>query len=204
VGKQSAPLEHIRIASPCPISWDSMSGDERVRHCRECGLNVYDLSALTRREAEELISSTEGRLCARLHRRADGTVLTADCPVGWRAVRARATMKAGAALAALLSLFGAAVAQNSSQKKKQQEQCRDQITVRRDRFEPAQPQARAPLTGTILDPAGAVVPGATVTLTDAAAKGGARRLPTRTASSRSPRCRRAFTSWQSPRPASKS
>ena len=48
-------LEDLRIASPCPVAWESMTGDERVRHCRECGLNVYDISRLTRAEAVRLV-----------------------------------------------------------------------------------------------------------------------------------------------------
>lgn len=171
MSRQPAPLERLRIASPCAVSWDSMGGDERVRHCRECGLNVYNLSAMTRREAESLISSAEGRLCARLYRRPDGTVLTDDCPVGWRAVRARASLRAAAALTALLSLFGVAAAQGSSQKqqkkqRQEQEQRRNRFTIRRERPDPA----RAPLSGKVLDPIGANLFGAAVTLTDVATK----------------------------------
>lgn len=75
-------LELLSIASPCPVEWASMSGNDRTRHCSGCKQSVYNLSQLTRVEAEELIRTTEGRLCARLFRRADGTVMTADCPVG--------------------------------------------------------------------------------------------------------------------------
>src|SRR5579872_1223747 len=78
-------LQNIRIASPCPASWEQMAGDERVRHCSECKLNVYNLSAMTRVEAEELLQRREGRLCVRYYRRKDGTILTQDCPRGLRA-----------------------------------------------------------------------------------------------------------------------
>ena len=30
-------------------------GDERIRHCAECNLNVYNLSAMTERQVQELI-----------------------------------------------------------------------------------------------------------------------------------------------------
>jgi len=78
-------LDAIRIAAPCPASWAEMPGDNRARHCATCRKHVYDLSALTAIEAAALIERTEGRLCVRLYRRRDGTVLTADCPVGARA-----------------------------------------------------------------------------------------------------------------------
>ncbi len=82
-------LETIKIASPCTASWDEMKGDDRVRFCGGCEKNVYNLSAMAREEAESLLRAKEGNLCARLYRRADGTVITADCPVGAKRVRRR-------------------------------------------------------------------------------------------------------------------
>ena len=75
-------LNNLRIASPCPASWHAMRGDDRVRFCDSCSKSVYNLSDLTAAEATALIRESEGGLCLRLYRRADGTVLTADCPVG--------------------------------------------------------------------------------------------------------------------------
>ena len=107
-------LEGIRVAAPCPASWERMSGDDRVRHCAECNLNVYNLSEMTRREAESLIASREGRLCVRYYRRADGTILTRNCPRGLEAMVRRVSRIAGAALSAAMSL-GAAFAQTGQQ-----------------------------------------------------------------------------------------
>jgi hypothetical protein len=98
------PLRHVRIASPCPADWDAMYGDERVRLCSKCELNVYNLSAMTRREAERLIVNREGRLCVRFYRRSDGTILTEDCPVGLRAIKRKVTR---AAVACFSFVFGA-------------------------------------------------------------------------------------------------
>jgi hypothetical protein len=78
-------LEMIHIANPCHVSWDTMAGDERVRFCTRCRLNVYNISAMTRRDAEHLLLQGEGRTCLRLFRRADGTVLTRDCSAVLRA-----------------------------------------------------------------------------------------------------------------------
>ncbi|MBS2033004.1 MAG: hypothetical protein JST54_34345 [Deltaproteobacteria bacterium] len=77
----SEPLR-LEVASPCSANWDAMPGDARLRHCGACNKNVYDLSNLTRAEVEALITATEGKFCARLYQRTDGTVLTADCPKG--------------------------------------------------------------------------------------------------------------------------
>src|SRR5215204_4694588 len=83
------PLDNIRIASPCRSDWNQMYGDERKRFCGECKLNVYNLSDMSRDEAERLLANAEGRLCVRFYRRRDGTVITKDCPVGWRAIKRR-------------------------------------------------------------------------------------------------------------------
>jgi hypothetical protein len=64
-----------------------MKGDERTRFCTTCAKNVYNLSGMSRSEAQNLIRAKEGRLCARFYRRADGTIITDDCPVALRAMR---------------------------------------------------------------------------------------------------------------------
>ena len=96
MGCSSDPLRNLKVASPCPANWDAMYGDDRSRYCGECRLNVYNISGMTRVEAERLIASKEGRLCVRFYRRADGTVLTKDCPVGLAAVRRRVARVASA------------------------------------------------------------------------------------------------------------
>src|SRR5579862_1949596 len=81
----------IKIAKPCPARWADMGGDDRVRFCDHCRKNVYNLSAMSASEATELLQSRGGDLCARIYQRADGTVLTEDCPVGvagyWRRLK---------------------------------------------------------------------------------------------------------------------
>ena len=71
------------------------------------------LSDMTRREAENLLIISEGRLCVRYFRRADGTVLTKDCPVGWQAVKRRVSKIATAAFSMIAGLFSGLVAFNS-------------------------------------------------------------------------------------------
>lgn len=90
-------LDNIRVASPCSADWAKMTGDERRRFCGDCKKHVYNLSELTRDEAEALILEKEGRLCVRYYQRADGTILLADCTVGVRRRRRRRVIVAGAA-----------------------------------------------------------------------------------------------------------
>jgi uncharacterized membrane protein len=102
---QQVSLSKIRIASPCPADWNKMVGDERVRHCAECNLNVYNLSAMTERQVQTLIAESSGqRLCTRFYRRADGTVLTQDCPWSFRAMKRKASRLGAAVLTGLMSI----------------------------------------------------------------------------------------------------
>jgi hypothetical protein len=103
--KFTSPLEGLRVAAPCPADWEKMFGDERVRYCNQCSLHVYNLSGMTKREAESLVTNSEGRLCVRYYRRADGSVLTRNCPVGLRAIKQRVSRYAGAALSSVLGFF---------------------------------------------------------------------------------------------------
>jgi hypothetical protein len=98
-------LDNIRVAAPCKADWNQMVGDDRVRHCAQCDQDVFNLSAMTREEAEALIRDKRGELCARYYRRADGTILTQDCPTG---LRRRGRIVAIATAGTMASLAGVA------------------------------------------------------------------------------------------------
>jgi hypothetical protein len=102
-------LADIRVASPCHAAWGNMKGDEQTRFCSLCRKNVYNLSEMTRQEAENLIREKEGKLCVRYYQRADGTVLTKDCPIGVAVVRRvllTRAVTASALLVTVIALFG--------------------------------------------------------------------------------------------------
>jgi hypothetical protein len=95
-------VDRIEIPVPCTVPWDSMRGDEAVRHCGECKQNVYNLASFTRAEAVQLLTERSGRVCLRIFRRPDGTVLTSDCRARLRAARRRGLLAfAGVALVIL-------------------------------------------------------------------------------------------------------
>ena len=101
----SDPLSRVRVASPCTADWDSMIGNDRTRFCSQCELNVFNLSAMTRAEAEHLIANAETRLCVRFYRRRDGSIITQDCPVGLLRLKLRASRIREAVAAALFGFF---------------------------------------------------------------------------------------------------
>jgi hypothetical protein len=85
-------VDQIEIRSPCTVAWDNMrpaGGDGRVKFCGECRQNVYNIEMMSRGEAQRLIAMREGRVCVRILRRPDGTVVTADCWARLRAARRR-------------------------------------------------------------------------------------------------------------------
>jgi hypothetical protein len=91
-----------------------MAGDGRVRFCPYRRQNVYNLSGMSKEQATALMRAKERAPCIRFYRRRDGTVMTADCPVGVRRIAADAWRWTAAAaatgLAFVLGLFGWAVA----------------------------------------------------------------------------------------------
>jgi hypothetical protein len=97
---RSAPfgLADVRIASPCKQRWADMIGDDRVRVCHGCDRPVFDLSEMTREEAEAVLAARGITPCVRFYRRPDGTVMTADCRTGARRSRRLAVVAAGTAL----------------------------------------------------------------------------------------------------------
>ena len=105
MSKFDSPLSNVKIASPCSADWNEMYGDERKRFCGDCKLNVYNLSGMTKTDAEALIMNAEGRLCVRFYQRADGSVITNDCPVGWTGVKHRTRVFATAAASLLMAIL---------------------------------------------------------------------------------------------------
>ncbi len=108
--KRALPmLDEVRVASACNANWNDMVGDDKSRFCGKCEKNVFNLSAMSREEAELLMLEKEGNLCIRLYRRKDGTVLTQDCPVGVRNKRLRlvGVLAIGGGLAATAAGFAA-------------------------------------------------------------------------------------------------
>jgi hypothetical protein len=102
-------IDTLKIASPCKANWNEMAGDDRMRFCGLCKLNVYNFSGMTRVEISDLLLRSEGRVCARMYQRKDGTLLTRDCPVGVRKrlVERWTAIAAGLAILVFGVIFGA-------------------------------------------------------------------------------------------------
>jgi hypothetical protein len=82
------PLKDLLlIAAPCPVSWESMKGDDRVRFCSGCSKNVFNLSDMSDLELEQFLQMNGANQCVRLFRRTDGKIMTDNCPRAFRLIR---------------------------------------------------------------------------------------------------------------------
>ncbi|HEU0178713.1 MAG TPA: carboxypeptidase-like regulatory domain-containing protein [Blastocatellia bacterium] len=154
-------LDQLQIVSPCSTDWDQMSGDEKKRFCAECDKFVYDFSQMTRQQVEAIVSIHRGRMCARITRLPDGSLLTLETPPVHPVVTRRVSPVVNATLAAILSLSVPANALTI-------DASAAQLIIRSDADNDG---ARIPhgggealVGGTVFDPQGAVIPNAVVKL----------------------------------------
>jgi TonB family protein len=101
--------QSVIIDTPCTVDWNDMTGSESVRFCHSCKLNVYNISQFSDSEAQEIFAQNlnGNRMCTRIYRRPDGTVMTDNCPRALRRLRdlRNRTVSAIAKVAALATLF---------------------------------------------------------------------------------------------------
>ena len=138
------------------MPWQAMAGSDQVRHCNECKLNIYNLSAMTEVEIQRLLAQrADQRVCVRFYRRADGTMLAQDCPRGLKRLAKRVSKLGAALLSALVAMSYA------SAKTKPQGQACQRVQGQ---------QGSANIFIVVTDPDGAVVPGARIALLDKSGK----------------------------------
>jgi ankyrin repeat protein len=131
-----------------------MIGNDQVRFCEHCNLHVTNLSSMTRYDAMHVVARSQGRLCVRYIQRPNRGV-----PEKLHRIGRRVSRIAAGTFTAALSLSSAA-AQSTSQSSDAR---REQALIARAL---PQPENGRNLSGVIIDPMGAVVSGAKVTLTN--------------------------------------
>lgn len=102
---ESDLLDNLVIAAPCSVSWELMTGDDRARACSQCSRNVYNLSSMTRNEAEAFLAEHGISHCVTFYRRENGTIMTDNCPVGLRKLRDQCRLAAKMVAAAITFLL---------------------------------------------------------------------------------------------------
>lgn len=157
-------IDSVTVGSACGEAWEKMEGNARVRFCAHCAKHVNNLSEMTRKEAARFVRASGGEICIRY---------VAD-PITKRPVFAdqllqitrRAPALAAGVVTASISLSTAAYSQgDSAPTRTGAAVARTQAKSCDDRT-PGESKAKSPgkITGTVTDPLGAVIPGASITL----------------------------------------
>ncbi len=154
-------LDRIQIKRPCNSDWDSMIGNDEVRFCEHCALTVHDLSQMTRKRARRLVAKSNGRLCVRYTRRPDRSLVTKAVPQKLFRIGRRASRIAAGAFSATISLSGAVTA--NARERSNVYQGRAVLAYQ----DPSrQVYTGSTIVGTITDAHGAIISGATVSLSN--------------------------------------
>jgi hypothetical protein len=164
VKRRSLPFEPS-IAKPCGESWAAMNGGSRQRHCQLCDKHVHNFAAMTPREIEKLVLNSEGKLCARITRRYDGSLVTLEA-------QPRVSIAAKVAVSASLALSAAAgAAQTASERPVPQEKSTSfigtvDISTENSSLEPIHDEIRAQMDENPLEPVGNAILTGTVLTSD--------------------------------------
>src|SRR6185503_6845622 len=146
-------LRKITVASPCLADWEQMTGNEQVRFCDHCNLEVHNISELTYARAARLVARSNGRLCVRYYRDSHGVPIVRSAQGKLHQIGRRASRLAAGAFSATLSLSTVA-AQPS--------------TILQSNYSaqavPDEAASTSSIVGTITDPAGGVIPGASIAI----------------------------------------
>lgn len=114
-------LQQIKIEAPCPKDWEQMEGTDARRFCDHCQMQVHNFSELHPEEIQAVMISGE-RVCARMTRRSDGSLVTkstqtVDQPMTRRGWLEKLSTVATAAMGILMIGCGKPAANHSVGKK---------------------------------------------------------------------------------------
>ena len=107
------PLQRLAVTSPCSQDWTTMIGNDQVRFCEHCSLNVHNISAMTRARALRFAAKSTGRICVRYYHNPDGLIATRTVSPRLYQLGRRVSRLAAGAFSATLTITGA-VAQSPS------------------------------------------------------------------------------------------
>ena len=162
-------IDQVRVDDPCSESWDEMVGNNTVRFCTHCAMSVNDLSEMKRKDALRLVRRSKGRLCIRYvqNPKTKAPVFAEELvQISRRAARlATGVMSASLSLASLAYAQGAAVAVRTE----------NEVNVVQKGDELKDTKS-AVLSGSVVDPAGAAIADAIVSIADG--RGGSMRTVT--------------------------
>ena len=152
-------LDRVSIGTSCQTDWEAMDGDDNKRYCEQCEKHVYNLSQMSRVQAEALIASTNGKLCARFERRPDGSIVTTEKSFLLPRFNQKFLRLASATVSAALSL-----SPTVSAKPIKNLPVLNFVQDKKEKSETQEKEKIAKIYGTVFDEAKAVIVNATITL----------------------------------------
>ena len=165
---KSGRLDRLQVPNPCPADWQQMTGDEAIRFCDTCNKQVYNLSAMTRLQAEALVSAKGGHLCIRFTRNAGGTMANSRPLSELPQPRYQITSRRASPIAsAILSAIVATTPCIAVASQTPPSVSRTILSENREARPDTQPQgSTANLSGVVVDESGVAIAGATLWLTN--------------------------------------
>ena len=148
--KKKSLLDSIDVPKPCDKIWDEMIGDDVSRFCLHCEKDIYNISAMTRKEAKKLLFQSSEKVCIRMEKEANGRIKTLKKQL--HQITRQMPLAAGVLTASLI-LSGAANAQETKVET-------SKITI----TQTADKNSNPTISGIITDSNGAVIPGVKVIL----------------------------------------
>jgi hypothetical protein len=140
-----------------------MKGTDQVRFCSDCQKYVYNLSEMTRREAETILATRGNQMCARLIRDLEGQTMTVESLPPIRLMSQRPGRIANAVVTTLISITPLGAPLASAKISPHDAPSVDTTTSGTKRLSPDGMQSA--ITGVITDENDAPIAGALVTLT---------------------------------------
>lgn len=156
-------LDSIRVQSPCSQSWSEMRGGDQIRFCSHCAKDVHNLSNFTRKEARRLVAESNGGICVQYVCRPDGRIQTLKKQL--HQITRRTGIAAGV-LGTSLTVSTLAYAQSETNSSKDLLEKSETVEVSKEKVSELKEAKTADVSGTITDPNGAVIPNASVTLSN--------------------------------------
>lgn len=153
-------IDSVEVKSPCSEEWNKMQGTDKVRFCSHCSTSVNNLSEMTRKQATRLVRASGGKLCIRYI--ADPKTKRPLFAEQLLQITRRAPSVAAGVMGASIALSSHAYAQESSPVPSPVpaiERLENEKGLKADKPESSN---AGRISGTVVDPAGAVVAGASV------------------------------------------
>lgn len=157
-------IDSVKVGEACSEDWEKMDGNDRFRFCSHCSKHVNNLSEMTRKEAARFVRASNGNICIRyiVDPRSQRPMFANQL----HQIARRAPGLTAGVMTASMALSTAAYAQsepvvaNAKTASVRVEQTKTDVPKEKAK----EPDRSARISGTITDPNGAVIPGATITI----------------------------------------